>query len=284
MSIASSPWRGAPRGRCSRRRPTTAGWAASHRPGRRSPASTGRRRRRPPRPARRLPPPRRRRRPLARDHDRADLAAEDDLDAAPRASAANASVAAAGATGNPMSSRQRDEIRGEGAARGARSSSPARTSGMVSGQACCPSARPPGAPRRRRARRGAARPAPRAGRTCSTARPRAPRYSTSVRRYRSARTWSNGCWTIPELRPEAPAAIADRSYSRTRSPPSARNAAMEVPTIPPPMTATSTAAMARLRSIDGSAGGDGGLGPRPDAPAAIRWSASSSRSTSPAVL
>src|SRR3954463_9370882 len=54
-------------------------------------------------------------------------------------------------------------------------------------------------------------------------------------------TPSNGCWTTPEFRPDAPAAMTDRSYSRTVIPASTRNAAVAVPTTPPPMIATSTA-------------------------------------------
>ena len=53
----------------------------------------------------------------------------------------------------------------------------------------------------------------------------------------------------PELRPEAPAAIASRSYSVTPRPPSARNAASAQPTIPPPTTATSGLPKAHLHGL-----------------------------------
>ena len=42
-----------------------------------------------------------------------------------------------------------------------------------------------------------------------------PRYSPSVSRYSSTMTGSNGCWTTPELRPDAPAPSVARSSSST---------------------------------------------------------------------
>src|SRR4029078_1792428 len=52
-------------------------------------------------------------------------------------------------------------------------------------------------------------------------------------------TASNGCWTMPELRPEAPAASSVCSSRVTLAPAAAMNAAVAVPTIPPPTMATS---------------------------------------------
>jgi hypothetical protein len=43
----------------------------------------------------------------------------------------------------------------------------------------------------------------------------------------------------PEFRPDAPAPTSDCSNSTTFAPASARNAAADVPMIPPPITATS---------------------------------------------
>ena len=75
--------------------------------------------------------------------------------------------------------------------------------------------------------------------------PSSARYRATVSRCSSTRTGSNGCWTTPEFRPEAPAAISVRSSRRTRRPSSARWAAAATPTMPPPMTITSGAGRPR---------------------------------------
>src|SRR3954447_26613732 len=57
---------------------------------------------------------------------------------------------------------------------------------------------------------------------------------------------------VPELRPEAPAPIASRSYSRTLAPASASSAASEQPKMPPPAIATSGAGTRQLlRRVEG---------------------------------
>src|SRR6266550_2557294 len=61
----------------------------------------------------------------------------------------------------------------------------------------------------------------------------------------------------PEFRPEAPAAIASRSTRTTRAPASARNAAVAVPTMPPPTTTTSGWGA----TPDGATLDGGGFGP-----------------------
>ena len=57
-----------------------------------------------------------------------------------------------------------------------------------------------------------------------------------------------GCWTTPELRPDAPAPISVASTRTTDAPRSAAKAAAEQPMIPPPTMDRSGCAMARQRS------------------------------------
>ena len=94
---------------------------------------------------------------------------------------------------------------------------------------------PAGSGARRNARSGAE-----AGSAAASASGSA-RYAASDSRYSAARVGSVGCHTTPELRPDAPAAIAVRSYRVTVAPRPASSAASAVPTMPPPRIATSGA-------------------------------------------
>ena len=88
---------------------------------------------------------------------------------------------------------------------------------------------PPG-----RGSRAAAPPAPAgsANRLPEPASSSSARYMRNVSRCRSTSTGSNGCWTTPELRPDAPAATAVRSSSTTRRPVAASSAAADDPDDP----------------------------------------------------
>ena len=162
-----------------------------------------------------------------------------------RARSAKPSVAAAGRTGKPVSRRQAHNPRASSGS-SSRSAAGSSSRGSSSGQSWAISATTGSMSRRLRASISTPAGLSAIGidsrlRTCS-----------NVSECSRASTGSNGCWSTPELRPEAAPASSPRSNSSTRTPASARKAAAAQPMIPPPMIATSGRALTATTRDRGS--------------------------------